>query len=109
MDRNDKNEIIARTAELLQALMSRNHIDEDRIISIIFTATEDLDAEFPAAAARQLGFTTVPLLCAREIAVPESTPRCIRMLVHFYTKSAPADLRHVYLHDAKHLRTDLPE
>ena len=101
--------IINGTLELLEAMMDRNNIDEEKIVSIIFTATEDLSAEFPAAAARKLGFTTVPLLCAREIAVPDSTARCIRILMHFYTDCQPQELRHVYLNEAKHLRTDLPE
>lgn len=109
VDNNTKDEIIERTSELLEELMSKNDVDENKIVSIIFTATDDLNAEFPAAAARKLGFTTVPLLCAREIDVPGSTPRCIRVLMHFYTSVEPDKMRHVYLHGAKHLRTDLPE
>jgi len=106
---NTKEDIIEGTAELLGEMMSRNAINEKDIVSIIFTMTEDLNAEFPAAATRSLGFKTVPLLCTRELPVPDATPKCIRILMHFYTSKDPGDLRHVYLREAKHLRTDLPE
>lgn len=106
---NSQKEIIQGTAELLKEMMARNGIGEKDIVSIIFTATEELNAEFPAAAARELGFKYVPLLCTRELAVPEGIPQCIRILMHFYTGKEPEELKHVYLRDAKHLRTDLPE
>jgi chorismate mutase len=106
---NTKEEIASGTAELLREMMSRNGIIEKDIISVVFTATDDLNAEFPAAAARNLGFKTVPLLCAREIPVPGATPRCIRILMHFHSEKDPGELRHTYLQDAKRLRTDLPE
>lgn len=96
------------TTELLEALLERNGLDHDDLISIIFTVTHDLAADFPAVAARALGLANVPLLCSQEIPVAGSMPRCIRVLVHCY---APADreIRHVYLRDARQLRLDLPE
>jgi chorismate mutase len=105
---SDRAETIeTATAELLQALMDRNDIDANDVISMIFTATPDLSAAFPAAAARQLGLAEVPLLCSVEIAVPGAMPRCIRVLVHFWTTRPAADLRHVYLGRARDLRADL--
>lgn len=106
---NSKEAIIDGTAELLKEMMARNQIEEEDIVSIIFSATDDLNAEFPAAAARNLGFKLVPLLCARELSIPDGTQRCIRILMHFYTDKKPEELRHTYLRDAKRLRTDLPE
>jgi len=106
---NSPKEIVSGTAELLREMIARNEIKENDIVSVIFTATEDLTAEFPAAAARELGFKYVPLLCTKELSVPEGIPQCIRILMHFYTEKEPRELRHVYLRGAKHLRTDLPE
>lgn len=96
------------TAELLHEVMTRNAVAPDDLVSIIFTCTEDLVSDFPAVAARAIGLSTVPLICAREIPVVGSLPRCIRLMAHLY---APADraVRHVYLRDARQLRTDLPE
>ena len=106
VDRNDAEAIVAATDELIRAVVERNALEPDRMVSCIFTATEDLDAEFPAVAARRLGLDRVPLLCSREMPVPGSLPRVIRLLLHYY---APEDhvARHVYLKDAKALRTDL--
>jgi chorismate mutase len=106
VDRNDAESILDATDELIRAVIERNALDADRMVSCIFTATEDLDAEFPAVAARRLGLDRVPLLCSREMPVPGSLPRVIRLLLHYY---APEDhvARHVYLGDAKALRTDL--
>lgn len=100
--------ILAATAELLREVMTRNAIVVDDLVSIIFTCTEDLVADFPAVAARQIGLSAVPLLCTREIPVTGALPRCIRLMAHLY---APPErtMRHVYLHDARQLRTDLPE
>lgn len=97
-----------RTAELLREVMERNGLVAADLVSIIFTATADLVADFPAAAARDIGLAEVPLLCTREIPVVGSMPMCIRVLVHCY---APPDraVRHAYLHEARQLRTDLPE
>ena len=103
---NDSDSILAATDELLRELIRRNDLEPSRMISCIFTATNDLDAEFPAVAARNLGLDTVPLLCAREIAVPGAMERIIRTMVHYY---APADHvpGHVYLGAAAELRSDL--
>lgn len=108
-DVNEPDAIVAATAELLAALMERNEVAHDDVVSMIFTVTGDLDAEFPAAAARKIGISDVPLLCAREIDVPGAVPRCIRVLMHLYTARDYSSLRHVYLGEARQLRTDLPE
>lgn len=104
-----REEIIGRTAQLLGEMLKRNDIRGDEIVDIIFTATEDLTSEFPAAAARQVGLEHVPLLCARELSINGGMPRCIRILMHFYTRKQPHELRHPYLEGARQLRTDLPE
>lgn len=104
-----REEIVGRTAQLLGEMLKRNDIREDEIVDIIFTSTEDLTAEFPAAAARQVGLGHVPLLCARELSIEGAMPRCIRILMHFYTRKQPHELRHPYLEGARQLRTDLPE
>ena len=96
------------TLELLGEVLGRNRLRPADLVSIIFTATADLRAEFPAVAAREMGLSTVPLLCSREIPVDGAIPRCIRVMLHCYP---PHDdpIRHVYLRDARQLRTDLPE
>ena len=106
VDRNDARAIHEATATLMREIMQRNGLRPEDLVSCIFTATDDLDAQFPAVAARQLGLHTVPLLCARELPVPGSLPRVIRVLVHYY---APEDHtpRHVYLGEARSLRADL--
>src|SRR5918999_5035616 len=106
---NESGAIIEATASLLREMIRRNDVDPDDVVSMIFTATPDLDAEFPASAARKIGMSHVPLLCAREIDVPDAVGRCVRVLMHLHTSREPAALRHVYLGDAKQLRTDLPE
>lgn len=104
--RNDAESILAATTELMEELTRRNGLHPADVVSCIFTATEDLDAEFPAVAARALGFEAVPLLCAREIPVPGSLPRVIRVLLHYYaTEEHRAE--HVYLGEARTLRADL--
>ncbi|HVB26727.1 MAG TPA: chorismate mutase [Mycobacteriales bacterium] len=108
VDRDDRGEILAATAELVLEVLARNEVDPEDLISIVFTATPDLTAEFPAYAARQIGITDVPLLCATEIAVPGSLPRVLRLLAHVQTERPRAALRHVYLRGAAALRTDLP-
>jgi chorismate mutase len=106
VEENDADEILAATAELVSELVDRNALDHDDIVSCIFTCTEDLDAEFPAVAARNLGLSDVPLICAREISVPGALPRVIRLMVHCYADpETPA--HHVYLRDAVALRADL--
>jgi chorismate mutase len=104
-----KEEISSKTAQLMHEMLGRNEVRPEDIVSLIFTATGDLTKEFPAAAARQMGLTHVPLLCARELDIEDSTPRCVRVLMHFYTRRAPHELRHPYLEGARQLRTDLPE
>ncbi|HEV3048058.1 MAG TPA: chorismate mutase [Solirubrobacteraceae bacterium] len=106
VERNDAREIVEATGELMREIIARNELSPEQAVSCIFTATEDLDAEFPAVAARALGFEQVPLLCAREIPVPGSMPRVIRVLLHYHADEGhePA---HVYLGQARALREDL--
>jgi chorismate mutase len=101
-------EITLATQELLVALMERNDLDHDDVVSVVFTATPDLTSTFPATAARGVGFGDVPLLCATEIDVPGAKPRCIRVLLHVFSRRERTDLVHVYLRDAQSLRDDLP-
>lgn len=108
-DEDSPEQIRERTRELLQAVIERNGISHDDIVSIIFTATPDLVSDFPAVAARNLGLSGVPLLCSQEIPVTGSMERCIRVMVHAYLNRPRQEIRHVYLHEAKQLRTDLPE
>jgi len=106
VDVNEAPAILAATEELMREVMARNELAPESVVSCIFTATEDLDAEFPAVAARGLGFGQVPLLCAREIPVPGALPKVIRVLIHYYAPEAHV-ARHVYLGAAKALRADL--
>jgi len=108
VDVDTAEQITERVQALVRAMLERNGIDKDDLISVIFTATDDITALFPAAAARGVGLGDVPLLCARELAVQDGTPRCIRVLMHLTTARSRADLRHVYLEGAKGLRDDLP-
>jgi chorismate mutase len=103
---NSAEAILAATEELMRALIARNELEIDQFVSCIFTATSDLNAEFPALAARRIGFDRVPLLCTREIEVPGAPKRVIRVLAHYY---APAGhvVHHVYLGEARSLRADL--
>lgn len=109
VDEDDAAQVRERTAELLEEMMQRNDIREDALISIIFTATTDLVSEFPAAAARGMGLAQIPLLCSQEIPVAGSIERCIRVLMHVYSIKPRKEIRHAYLHEARQLRTDLPE
>jgi chorismate mutase len=109
LDVDEREHLIARTQELITAMFDRNGLSEDDLISIVFTATDDVHSAYPAEAAREAGITHVPLLCARELEIDRGIGRCIRLLVHAYTARSARDLRHVYLHDARQLRTDLPE
>jgi chorismate mutase len=102
---NDRAEILAATTELLQLLVAKNEFQPDDIASVIFTVTDDLDAEFPAVAARSLGWAETALLCAREIPVPGSLRKCIRVLLHVNTTRSAAEMQHVYLRDAVTLRS----
>jgi chorismate mutase len=106
VDRNDAQAILGATEWLLREILKRNDLHPSDVVSCIFTLTDDLDAEFPAVAARSLGFSQVPLLCAREVAVPGSMPRVIRVLMHYHAADAHRP-RHVYLGEARALRLDL--
>ena len=108
VEQDDRQEILDATTELLVAVLEKNALSPDDLISVVFTATPDLTSEFPAYAARQMGIVDVPLLCASEIAVPGSMPRVLRLLAHVETDRPRADVRHVYLRGAAALRTDLP-
>src|SRR4051795_4729554 len=108
VDANERDLVLAGAAELVSAVLQRNGLTSEDLISIVFTATPDLTAEFPAYAARQMGMTDVPLLCTTEIDVPGAMPRVLRLLAHVETPRPRADLRHVYLRGAAGLRTDLP-
>jgi chorismate mutase len=103
---NEPEAIAAATSELMRELIERNELEPEAMVSCLFTTTDDLDAEFPAAAARELGLDSVPLLCCREIPVPGSMPRVIRAMVHYY---APAGhtTAHAYLGATQELRSDL--
>jgi chorismate mutase len=103
---NTRDSIIDATAELMRELMSRNELAPDQLVSCIFTVTQDLDAEFPAVAARNIGLNAVPLMCAREVPVPGSLPRVIRVLVHYHADEDHRP-RHVYLGETRVLRADL--
>ena len=109
VDIDDRDVILSSAATLIEQILERNAIEPADLISMIFTATPDLTAEFPAYAARLLGLTDVPLLCASEIGVPGAMPRVLRVLVHAESERARADVRHVYLGGAAALRTDLPQ
>jgi len=109
VDADEADAVMERTRELLSALLERNAVEHDQLVSIIFTSTRDLRSAFPALAARELGLGDVPLLCAGELDVIGGNPKTIRVLIHCYSGLPRATLRHVYLHDAKHLRDDLPE
>jgi chorismate mutase len=107
LDDDVREHMLDRVAEMVTGAMSANGLEVDDFISVIFTATSDLVSEFPAYAARQLGFGEVPLLCARELEIERSMPRVVRMLAHVETDLPRADITHVYLHGAAALRTDL--
>jgi chorismate mutase len=106
VDRNEADAILDASRELMHELMERNGITPDQMVSCIFTCTDDLDAEFPAVAARDLGLDRVPLLCTREIDVPGALERVIRVLLHYYG-DGDHTVQHVYLREAKVLREDL--
>jgi chorismate mutase len=103
---NDREAILAATDELLRELIARNELRPEQMVSCIFTSTNDLDAEFPAVAARNLGLDAVPLLCAREIAVPGAMERVIRTMLHYYAPAGHVPT-HVYLGAAAELRAEL--
>ena len=107
LEEDTREHMLDRVAELVTDVMTANGLEVDDFISIIFTATSDLVSEFPAYAARQLGFSDVPLVCARELEIEGSMPRVVRMMAHVETHLARAEVTHVYLHGAARLRRDL--
>ena len=108
VDADEPQQVRDATRELMEEILKRNGIaDFDDIISAVFTTTQDLVSVFPAEAARHIGMHTVPLLCASEIPVPGSMPRCIRILLHVNTERRPAEIEHVYLREAQKLRPDM--
>jgi chorismate mutase len=108
-DSNTKEDIVQATTELLEEMLDRNDIATDDLILITFTATKDLTAEFPAAAVRKVGLSHVPVICARELDIEGALQGTIRVMILLYTEKAREQLRHVYIKDARQLRTDLPE
>jgi chorismate mutase len=109
VEANQREAIIEATAELVAEVMARNELVTDDVISVLFTATQDLTAEFPALAARKTGFHDVPLLCATEIDMPGAMPRVVRLLMHVETQRARSEIRHVYLRGAAALRLDIAQ
>lgn len=104
VERNERAEILSATTELLQLMIGQNDLQTEDIASAIFSLTEDLNAEFPAVAARMLGWTEVPLMCMREIPVPGSLGKCIRVLLHVNTTRGLSEMKHIYIHGAVNLR-----
>lgn len=104
---NDREEILTATRQLLALMIRLNGIESSDVASAVFSTTKDLDAEFPALAARQLGWLDVPLLCGHEICVPGSLPLCIRVLLHWNTEKKQSEVEHVYVREANRLRPDL--
>ncbi len=109
LDRDEKDHLHARTIELVEAMMTDNALHTDDLISVIFTCTPDIVSDFPAAAARQMGFGAVPLMCAQEMAVPGALPLVVRVMMHAHLERPRDEISHVYLRDAVSLRRDLAQ
>jgi chorismate mutase len=107
VERDEAALVRSATRELMEQIIARNELEACRVISVIFTVTADLTSEFPAHAARALGWVDVPLLCTMEIPVPGALPRCIRVLLHVESERDRDGIAHVYLHEARALRPDL--
>jgi len=107
LDADTREQMQERVQTLLREMLERNAVHHDDIVSIVFTATDDLHSMFPATAARPLGLGDLPLLCARELEIEGSTPRCVRVLMHIVSDRVPQDLRHVYLENAQGLNDEL--
>lgn len=107
LEEDARDHMLERVAEMVTDVMESNGLEVDDFISVIFTATSDLHSEFPAYAARRLGFGEVPLICARELEIDGSMPRVVRMMAHVETDLPRSDITHVYLHGAAALRRDL--
>jgi chorismate mutase len=108
IDVDEKDHLFERVIALLDALFDRNGLAHDDLISVLFTATDDVRSAFPAEAARKFGLGDVPLMCARELDIEGGTPRCIRVMVHVTSERPRHELHHVYLEGARNLRDDLP-
>jgi chorismate mutase len=109
VDTDNEEQVTERVQTLLHEMLTRNGVHKDDLISILFTATDDIHCMFPAKAARDIGLGDVPLICARELDVVDGTPRCIRVLMHLTTDRPRSELHHIYLERARGLRDDLPE
>ncbi len=109
LDRDEKDHLHERTIELIEALMRENALTTDDLISVIFTCTPDIHSDFPAAAARALGFGAVPLMCAQEMDVPGALPLVVRVMMHAHLDRPRDEISHVYLRDAVSLRRDLAQ
>jgi chorismate mutase len=109
VDEDTEEQVTGRVQALVEQMLVRNDLNHDDLVSILFTATEDVTSMFPATAARGSGLGDVPLICAREMAVKASQPLCIRVMMHVYTERSRSELHHVYLEGARSLRDDLPE
>jgi chorismate mutase len=108
VDVDEAEHLFERVVALLEALFERNDLHHDDLISVLFTATDDIHSAFPAEGARKFGLGDVPLICARELDIDGGTPRCVRVMIHFTTDKARDELHHVYLEGARGLRDDLP-
>lgn len=109
LERDERDHLHQRTQELVEAVVAANTLATEDIVSVIFTCTPDIVSDFPAAAARELGFGAVPLMCAQEMAVPGALPLVVRLMIHAETPRSKDDVTHVYLHDAVTLRRDLAQ
>ena len=109
VDADTEDQVNERVQALITTMLARNGVDKEDLISVLFTATDDIRSIFPATAARGVGLGDIPLICARELAIAGSTPRCIRVLMHLNTERARTDLHHIYLEGARGLRDDLPD
>ncbi|GAB6138430.1 chorismate mutase [Halanaerobaculum tunisiense] len=109
VEKNSSQEILSATEELLQELIAVNNIKEDNIASVFFSMTSDLDQAFPAKAARELGWSQIPLFCTQELEVEGALAKCIRVLIHYNTDQSITEVNHIYLRKAKSLRPDLAE
>ena len=109
VDEDTEQQVTERVTALLEQMFERNDIRHDDVVSVLFTATDDIHSVFPATAARKVGLGDMPLICARELDITGATPLCIRIMMHFMTEKSRTDLRHVYLAGAATLRDDLPE
>jgi len=107
LERDEREHLLERTTELVRTVLRENALSTDDLISIVFTATDDVRSEFPAYAARVLGLVDVPLMCARELEIEGSLPRVVRLMMHVDTELSRAEVTHVYLHGAALLRRDL--